>query len=250
MMIECSLPKLTFGNNYTLITDYEKSFGIANEILVKNPYLPSLDIKNGILLRIDFCYNYNVGKFVQAYISGLKKLNYPHRKPISYKGEGVQFKSQQVVTKFYDKYQESQDENAAGILRHETTIRDPQALERAFGKNRPILNDANSSIAREVLLKDLERLGIKDKIFANKKNCLNILSEKYGPDAGIYYFGLMKANGKLPKKTLAKETKIKTQTLNRRFQKIREAGLAPVPIKKPKSLPALQIKMSDGEGTV
>ena len=132
LTIELSLPHIMFGNNFTMLYDIEKGISKANELLSTIPGLPPLDIGEGLVNRLDACYNHQVGDDLPYYIKALQSLKYPYRKTGPYTDQGVQFQSGEIVTKFYDKERECKDPRAKGILRQETQAR-KKALTRVTG---------------------------------------------------------------------------------------------------------------------
>jgi hypothetical protein len=223
---ELSFPKIVFGNNFTMVVDILGAIDQANELIASDPNVPPVDIRKGILLRVDFCWNHYVGEDIRYYIEALGRLKYPHRKTRPYKDEGVCFKAKKVMTRFYDKQTECRSSKAAGILRHETEVRGTNAIGKYLGVKRPTLSDLTEEVAVNVLMEDLKRLGISGCVFATKECALEILSLKYGPETGIYLLGLMHAgNGKWD---VAERTGVHHKSLERRFRNIREAGITPV----------------------
>lgn len=122
LTLELSLPKIIYGNNYRMLLAIDSSIKVGNKILSEVPHAPILDLAEGILLRVDMCYNHQVGEAVDDYIRAMRDLEYPHRRTKYHRGEGVEFRSKHITTKFYNKQRETGMVEAAGILRQETTI--------------------------------------------------------------------------------------------------------------------------------
>jgi hypothetical protein len=71
LTLEMSLPKLVFDNNYQMLGSIDGAVKIANMALANVPHIPKLDIGEGILIRLDMCYNHQVGEAVDDYINAL-----------------------------------------------------------------------------------------------------------------------------------------------------------------------------------
>jgi len=123
LTLEVSLPKLVLGNNYQMLGSIDGTIKISNYLLNNSSlYIPEIDLSEGVLIRLDMCYNHQVGDLVDDYIKALGYLDYPHRRTSNYRHEGVQYKSKHITTKFYDKEKETGFPEATGILRQETTM--------------------------------------------------------------------------------------------------------------------------------
>ena len=70
------------------------------------PHCPKLDLGEGILIRLDMCYNHQVGDAVEDYIKAIGNLDYPHRRTKHHRYEGVEFRAKHKTTKFYNKERE------------------------------------------------------------------------------------------------------------------------------------------------
>ena len=90
--------------------------------LMEFPIFPKLDIAEGILIRLDMCYNHQVGDAVDDYIKAIGNLEYPHRRTKYHRNEGAEFRAKHKTTKFYNKERESGFAEAHGILRQEITL--------------------------------------------------------------------------------------------------------------------------------
>jgi len=74
-----SLPRVVSGNNYTMLHDVEGAISIVNNLNANITGMEDLDIGDGTLHRVDFCYNYQIGDNVTDYISAIQ-WNYPFMK--------------------------------------------------------------------------------------------------------------------------------------------------------------------------
>jgi hypothetical protein len=248
LVIEFSLPNLLYGSNVNMVTDIRTAVEEANRVLLSDPKIPSIDLRHGYLLRLDCCINHQVGQFVQAYTRALSGLEYPHRKTRPYKGEGVQFKSESVNTYFYDKAVESGDSMAEGMLRHETSLLNARTISTFSGKKRTTLVDISEETIVRVLQQDLKRLKINDKPIGPVDMSLQVLVDKYGEHAGVYYYGFLKAKYDLTKKGLGRVMKCHPRSLDHRLKKIVDAGLAPTLTETMVLLPPLTIGFGDRGG--
>jgi hypothetical protein len=243
LTIETSLPKAVFGNNFTMIRDLAEATFIANQLLARIPALPSVDLAEGILIRIDACYNHQVGPLVPHYINAIGTLDYPHRRTRLHRNEGAEFRSKHNATKFYDKLQEAKHPDAYGILRQESTFLSPKRIADLLGKQQPTLADVSTEWVVSILEADLERLRLHDRIIANAGTSFAILCEKYGPYAGPFYWALLKNNLTIPKRALAKTTKLHPRSLDRRLKDITDAGVALTLTDTVEPLPPLEIDL-------
>jgi hypothetical protein len=108
--VEFSIPKYWYGHNVHLLYGWYKAlqhfrlwFG---EVLGLGRYrLPKIDTWK--VKRCDLCYAWRLGDQEQAdaFINGLKRLNYPWKKPRHYSGTAL-WKGSTYSAKFYAKYPE------------------------------------------------------------------------------------------------------------------------------------------------
>jgi hypothetical protein len=241
--IELSLPKAVFGNNFTMLDSIETAIASANALLAMEDRLPQVDIGEGVLIRLDPCYNHQVGPLVPDYVNAIGQLDYPHRRTKHHRNEGAEFRSKHVTTKFYDKERETGDKHAAGILRQETSILDLKRIEHALGKKAPTLRDVAPHQIALILTLDLAYLRLFGNSIADRDTALATLSETYGSDAGLYYYGLLRAKLINSKRRLATQAKLHPRTLDRRLKSIAAAGIAPTLTETSEPLPPLEIRL-------
>jgi hypothetical protein len=241
--VELSLPKATFGNNFTMLSSLDQAIGRVNGLLSGVDPLPPLDLAQGVLLRLDPCYNHLVGPLVSDYINAIGHLEYPHRRTKHHKDEGAEFRAKHSTTKFYDKMRECCDPAATGILRQETSYLDPKRIAELMGKQRPTLQDVTKDWIVKLLKGDLEKLHLDGTIIADRDTALALLSQQYGSDAGIYYWGLLKAKTDTSRAQLRFRTGLHPRCLDRRLKDITEAGIAPTLTETNAPLPPLEINM-------
>ena len=196
LTVEMSLPKVSFGHNYQMITSIEETIKLCNIRLDGIPHIPKLDLAEGTLIRLDMCYNHQVGDAVNDYIRAIGNLEYPHRRTKHHRGEGAEFRAKHATTKFYNKEHESGYAEANGILRQETTLMSGKDIQKVFNVKQPTLKDITKEKVTEYLNNDLAKLGLLGNSIANRDTALQSLCETFGEKAGIYYFGLLmsKAN--------------------------------------------------------
>ena len=240
--LEISLPKAVFGNNYEMIFDIPKAIAIVNPKLKTIPAIPPLWLEQGILIRLDLCFNYQVGEMVDDYIRAIGNLEYPHRNTQTYRHQGVVFHAMKKKSKFYNKQTEAKTDKAYGLLRHEVTLSDPKDIQKFLNNPRPTLLDISKEQVIEFLQDDLKKLGLFEKSIATRKTALKSLCEAYGSDAGIYYFGVLVSRIDKSKKRIANETQMHPRSIDRKLKKIKDAGVPLTLTDREEPLPPLEIK--------
>jgi len=162
LTLELSLPKLLYGNNYQMLGSMDGTITIANLFFDHIPHAPILDLAEGILIRLDMCYNHQVGEAVDDYIRAIGNLDYPHRRTKYHRYEGVEFRAKHSTSKFYNKQRESGCQEAYGILRQETSILGSKDIQRLLGKRKPTLLDVTYDFVMDYLKDDLRKLTLLD----------------------------------------------------------------------------------------
>lgn len=243
LTLETSLPKLVHGNNYQMIESIEEAIKIANAKLAKVRDIPMLDIAEGILIRLDICYNHQVGDAVDDYIKALSNLDYPHRRTKAHRYEGVEYRAKHKVTKFYNKENETGKVEARGILRHETTMLKGKDIQKLTGSKSPTLLDVPIDLIKESLMGDLKALGLLNNSIANRDTALKTLCEAYGEDAGFYYYGLLVARQNKSKKQIKSVMKKHPRSIDRKIKKIKDVGLPTTFTDREEPLPPLVIDL-------
>jgi hypothetical protein len=242
-ILEFSLPKLVFGNNFTMLSDLHSAIESANAILAEVNALPPLDIAKGVLLRLDICYNHQVGPTVPDYINALGHLEFPHRRTKHHKDEGVEFRSKRSTLKFYDKMRECGDSRASGILRQEASYLDPKRIAKLLGKRRPTLLDVTPETVVRLLRDDLAKLHLDGNIIADRDTALEHLCAEYGSLAGMYHWGFLKAKNDTSRRPLRSKTGLHPRSLDRTLKRITDAGLALSLTDTNEPLPPLEIHL-------
>jgi len=243
LTFECSLPKLIYGNNYQMLLSIDRSIEAVNTKLANVPHAPILDLAEGILIRLDMCYNHKVGETVDDYLKPLSNLDYPHRRTKYHRGEGVEFKAKHITTKFYNKQRETGMVEAFGILRQETTLMNGKAIQNILGVKKPTLLDVSRDFVIDYLNNDLKKLALFENSIGTRRTVLNRLCDAYGSDAGFCYYGILVSKMDRSRKQLAQETKTHPRSLDRRLRKIIDAKIPLTMTDREEPLPPLIISL-------
>jgi hypothetical protein len=243
LTLELSLPKLMYGNNYRMLLSIDGSIKKANELLANVPHAPILDLAEGILIRLDMCYNHQVGDAVEDYVKAIGNLDYPHRWTKYHRYEGVEFRAKHITSKFYNKQRETGSQEAFGILRQEVTLLEPKDIQRLLGKRRPTLLDVPRDIVVDYLKADLRKLSLLDNSIATRNTALKMLCDAHGETAGVYYFGLLVSKMDKSRKGIASETHTHPRSLDRKLRKIVDTGIPLTLTDREEPLPPLNIHL-------
>lgn len=243
LTLECSLPKLIFDNNYQMLGSIDQAIKVANTNLTDIPNIPKLDIAEGILIRLDLCYNHQVGNAVDDYIKALGNLDYPHRRTKYHRYEGVEFRAKHKTTKFYNKEHESGYMEARGILRQETTMLDGKDIQQFLHKPKPTLLDISRELVTEELQNDLEKLRLLNNSIANRDTAFEALCKAHGEYAGFYYWALLLNKTNKSRKRIKKEAKTHPRSIDRKLKKIVDAGIPLTLTDREEPLPPLSIEL-------
>ena len=243
LALELSLPKLLYGNNYQMLINIDGTIKKANELLARVPHAPILDLAEGILIRLDMCYNHQVGDAVEDYVKAIGNLDYPHRRTKYHRYEGVQFKAKHITTKFYNKYKETGSQEAFGILRQEATLLEPKDIQKFLDKRRPTLLDVHRDLVADYLKNDLRKLSLLDNSIATRDTALKMLCDAHGEMAGFYYYGLLVSKTEKSRKGIASETHTHPRSLDRKLRKIVDTGIPLTLTDREEPLPPLLIHL-------
>lgn len=219
LSLEVSLPKLLFDNNYRMLGSIDGTIKMTNILLEGLPNLPNLDIREGVLIRLDMCYNHQVGDMVNDYIEALGNLEYPHRRTKHHRFEGVEYRAKHTTTKFYNKEHESGFEEAKGILRQETTLLRGKDIQKFLGARKPTLLDVTYEKVTEYLQNDLAKLGLLNNSIATRDTALKQLCATHGEYAGFYYYGLLISKMNKSRKELGSTTDTHQEALTENSKK-------------------------------
>ena len=243
LTLETSLPKLIYGNNFQMLSSIDGTIKNGNINLYDVPNAPKLDLAEGILLRIDPCYNHQVGDAVDDYINAISHLNYPHHKTVIHPGEGVEFRTKHITMKFYDKEHELGMPEAHGLLRQETSILTGKVIQKLLGKRKPTLLDISKEFIVEYLEDDLKKLGLFENSIGTEKTIFKNLCQDHGEFAGVYYYGLHALKMEHSKKRISKQTQTHPRSLDMRLKKIVDSGIPLTITENDKPLPPLTINL-------
>ena len=243
LALEFSLPKVIYGNNFTMLGSLDEAIVRVNLLLTGFEALPPLDISEGGLLRLDPCYNHHVGPLVPDFINAIGHLEFPHRRTKHHKDEGAEFRAKHTTTKFYDKMRECGDPKASGILRQEATYLNPKRIAQLVGMEHPTLGDVPPRLVAELLRSDLAKLHLDTTSIADRDTALARLCAEYGPRAGLYYWALLKAKNDTSRRQLRSRTTLHSRSLDRTLKRITDAGLALTVTDTNEPLPPLEIDL-------
>jgi hypothetical protein len=243
LTLEVSLPKLIFNNNYQMLENIDTSIEEANVLLANVPHAPILDLGEGVLIRMDTCYNHQVGEAVDDYIKAIGNLDFPHRRTKHHRYEGVEFRAKHRTTKFYNKERESGFIEAHGLLRQETTIMDRMDIQRLFQNSKPTLRDVSVEKIADALRNDLTKLGLLNNSIANRDIALQTLCDVHGENAGVFYYGLLMSKTGKSRKQLVRETDTHPRSLDRKLRRIVQTGIPLTLTDREEALPPLTINL-------
>jgi hypothetical protein len=194
LRIETSLSRVLFGDNLHMIVDVREinaAVDIINQSLADDPRIPTVDFGASNLTRIDLTYNHIVGDLVPWYLRALATLRYPQRTTHIYHPEGVQYLSLAASTKLYDKAIESQNPDAAGILRQESTYRKEYYIGRRLGHANPTLRDISKEWVAGRLQQDLDELHLDRVVIYDQHQAHEKLVDRYGHTIADRLLGFM-----------------------------------------------------------
>jgi len=154
-----SLPKVYSDNNFEKSTRFPQDFLQLAEMIQSTFQIPKFDVLKANVFRLDPSTVFSVGDLVQTYLDVIRQLHHPSRDRRTYCNSirnyenGVEFFTAKglVATKFYDKYLESLDHRAKGLLRYEVSINGADNLRNYTGISTLHVGD----ITHELLLKIL-----------------------------------------------------------------------------------------------
>lgn len=244
LLLEMSLPKVCFGNNWQMISNIPAAVAEADKLVqALHEALPPLPSVGQVSLsRLDVCYNYEVGPLLPYYIQAFSRLDYPHRTTVSYNSETVEFRAKAVKSKVYDKYAETRGQAPSGLLRHEVTFHRAREIRNALGFTRPVsLNDLTPDLLKYTLQRDLHRLGIFEKSFATYSDVLPLLRRHFTPSQAHYRFVVLSLYQTLERSQICDQLSIDRNTLNRLLAEIRNIGISLALTEHDQPLPPLEV---------
>jgi len=228
LFLECSLPKILFNNNYSMIhlEDLQEISQIIQDLIQEELKIQVEDLSSWKVHKMDLCFNFQVGELVKDYLRYFQKIFLPYAgASIVFQDETVTWKSKSKGLKFYDKMRESKDPGAEGILRMELRVQHQETFRSILGvqkrKKLSSMDDSRESSSRnywwwkdreldsppqitfsQMLKKELiqEELNkhldlmfpVKDEIFFDKPvDLMNYLLDQYKEDKALLMFGMI-----------------------------------------------------------
>lgn len=242
-LIELSLPKALFGNNWTMLEDLAPATDAADHWLQNDEAMPELpSVADMSVSRLDLCWNFQVGELLPYYIDALAKLDYARRTKARFNSQTVEFRIKTAKTKFYDKRAEAGEECPPGILRFEVTFHKAQAVKHALGTRKPVLfGQLDANVLHAVMARELNALGILGAPFATLNEAAARLRSRYGPNRGAYRFMVLQMAQTRDRDQIALELGISRNVVNEALADVRKAGLPLALSEAEASLPPLDI---------
>ena len=245
LIVEFSLPKVIYGDNVQLVTNLEEGVECANEKISQISLLPEINLWQGVLGRIDFCHNYQLGEDVGEYIDVISELNLSRRVRKCYQ-TSVYFESEKrrVVSKFYDKFAECGLPTARGILRQEISLIGTNRIEPKLGKKQPTLRDIDPKKIKEILEEDLYNLGLDKCQVIRRDDNMDICIKEFDKGKSLLMYGFLNfllTNQGKDRKWLAENLGVDISTISRYYSDLKKKGIAPAFSISCRTLPPLEI---------
>jgi len=234
LKIRFSLPHLLFGNNYTPLYDLDWGIRHANLLLPILPGIPKLDLRKGILSRLDICYDFQVGQRISDYIWTLHYLEYPRRKTKPYSSEGVMYVNGEATLKFYNKPRQLLEvlkdrvgaEKAMGKLRMELMC-GPRYIKRILKEMKPTFNHITLDLLLDALENSLSELGLLGTVICTEQTAYEQLIQEHGKQKGLQlHQTLCLKMRERSIKIIAITLERHPRTIARRYDDIKEAAVA------------------------
>ena len=254
-----SMPKVLGYPDGYLLADISPVVDKVNEELRSLSGIPKeINLWNGSILRIDFCFQFSLGANIDSYIDVISHLNYPHRTRGVYANDakkgidnGVRFYSKSCLCKFYDKGKDPSARKIQGVLRMETSLSKPNTITRAFGNvlTPPTLREITHDMLKAVLLKDLRVLGLDLLYILDIDGAFERLKSVYGAKQALVLRDTLEAVHSCTAfsiNQIAKVLGVKKSTVYNRIKDIKKAGMVPaLNMSGKRLLPLSQFLMSD-----
>ncbi len=251
LFIRISLPKLLHGDNFLLAPSLEHAIRYVTLLLNSIPDLPELDPWKAELSEFHVTYNFFVGDLAPYYPKAFHVLHFPHRKPVHYPGEGIEYPSGQSCCRFYDKGVESNNPAAKGFIRQETALR-TKAIRKVFNEyinlsKKPTLRDVSEGLMYYILKKDQEILSIFNRSFGGYDMAQKVLCDQFGPTKGKRLYEILKAQQELgSRKQIAQATGYSLRSIQKAFKDIADVGISPLLVDELACLPPLVLPPPPG----
>jgi hypothetical protein len=175
LQVEASLPKLLYGNNLATVCEAELPLNRLREFVSDhvNGEIPELWLMD--YLRVDYAYNFRVGKLLADYVSTLGQISFlKHRRTTDGYGGVEWWSNNGRRIRGYDKFKEMLENDkkkaaeALGVLRFEIQLRKKSGyLQRRQGKKKLTLQDVlQPEIAYCCLVEILDKMSLSTEFLA------------------------------------------------------------------------------------
>ena len=194
-LITTSLSHALYGHNALMLRSESDIHESASKItlLLRSifPWLSNINVEDLVIGRIDLCCDHQVGHHKQDYLKILQHLTMPYRKtypfveldfPDHIKLQGVEYRPPKGPNKemFYDKWLEAKNPVSRDSLRQEKKITSPRNIAHHFGITEPPkLEHITIDKVTQLLERDLDKLGLKDRQITDMRKSSQILIDKY-----------------------------------------------------------------------
>jgi hypothetical protein len=200
LQVEASLPKLLYGNNLATVCDAELPLKRLHEFVSDhvNGEIPELGLMD--YLRVDYAYNFHVGKLLANYVSTLSGLSFlKHRRTTDGYGGVEWWSNNGRRIRAYDKYKEILENDkkkvpeALGVLRFEIQLRKKSRyLERRLRKKKLTLQDVlRLEIGYCNLVEVLDKMSLSTEFLA-RDAALSVLDANFSHRKATRYAGLLR----------------------------------------------------------
>ena len=246
-----SLPKLVYGSNIIYLPNIEVGIQAINRVFDEIFPGIGLDAGQGVLERIDFCHDYDVGDYVDDYIEAISRLSYRNwRRDIflnrskdsrQVRNNGVSFRSADYEMVFYNKQLES---GVFGLLRQESRLKDTDVISAFTGLLVPTLCSITPIMKFNALQRDLERLGLWGTSITGGNLALVELMKHFPARKAhrlFYILSVIRDHPMMDQKEIASYLGIGTWMLNQSLSEIKDAGITPGLIDRDMMLPPLYL---------
>ncbi len=238
LLFEFSLPKLVYGNNTQMLGDLNEAVEIANKEMNLIAKFPAINFYEGVLYRLDPCYNFDVGVDVYDYLRSLSVSHYSRRKTKPYFGNGVQFYTKQGSLKFYDK--------GDGFLREEISFLHRRDIENKYQGQKLTIDLITRERTMEILNHELEILNLTTNKIVNLETANAILGELYGTRERERLVNYLIERQSTPKDKMMDKINKSEPTVDLYERQIINAGILMGLTYRKGPLPPLKIESLDG----
>ncbi len=181
---EMSLPKVLYGENVSMIGpgESEKVLDVVSnrisDLVGDMPAVREWNVRG----RLDCVFSWDAGKQVYDYLQAFKSVGLPrHTTEMVDKEATLYWWNSTRRLRMYDKFKESQEQKAKGLLRFEVQLNHAKQELGALGIHSTRLGDiVNWGTAKKVLEEYLGRLG-GDLVICDDMKLAKSLVQKVGP---------------------------------------------------------------------